>query len=229
MNQSKRTNTFFEFSNAPLGTLLSTDVAARGLDIPAVDWIIQFDPPDDHKSYIHRVGRTARAGKSGNSLLFLLESELGFLRYLREARVPLNEYSFPTERIANVQTQLEKLLQKNFYLYDAAKKAYQSYLRSYATSTLKKVFDVNKLDLTKVGKAFGFSVPPSIDLGTIKKRKYDDDDDDDAEERVRVRARNEKGMEKRKEALGRRKVEKEVYRKEKVKKVDENGRQLSRF
>jgi len=87
---------------------------------------------------------------------------------------------------------------------------------------------VNKLDLTKVGKAFGFSVPPSIDLGTVKKRKHDDDDGNDVQERV-VRARNDKGTEKRKEALGWKKVEKEVYRKEKVKKVDENGRQLSRF
>lgn len=104
--QQKRTNTFFEFINAPSGILLCTDVAARGLDIPKVDWIVQFDPPDDPRDYIHRVGRTARAGKSGKSLLFLLESELGFLRYLKEAKVPLNEYTFPAERIANVQSQV---------------------------------------------------------------------------------------------------------------------------
>lgn len=104
--QQKRTNTFFEFINAESGILLCTDVAARGLDIPRVDWIIQFDPPDDPRDYIHRVGRTARAGKVGKSLLFLLESELGFLRYLKEAKVPLNEFSFPTERVANVQSQV---------------------------------------------------------------------------------------------------------------------------
>jgi ATP-dependent RNA helicase DDX18/HAS1 len=104
--QQKRTETFFDFINAESGILLCTDVAARGLDIPQVDWIIQYDPPDDPRDYIHRVGRTARAGKVGKSLLFLLESELGFLRYLKEAKVPLNEYSFPTDRIKNVQTQV---------------------------------------------------------------------------------------------------------------------------
>ena len=104
--QQKRTNTFFEFINAETGILFSTNVAARGLDIPRVDWIVQFDPPDDPRDYIHRVGRTARAGKVGKSLLFLLESELGFLRYLKEAKVPLNEFSFPADRIANVQSQV---------------------------------------------------------------------------------------------------------------------------
>lgn len=92
--------------NAESGILLCTDVAARGLDIPRVDWIVQYDPPDDPRDYIHRVGRTARAGKVGKSLMFLLESELGFLRYLKQAKVPLNEFSFPAERISNVQSQV---------------------------------------------------------------------------------------------------------------------------
>ena len=58
--QTKRTSTFFQFCNADSGILLCTDVAARGLDIPDVDWIVQFDPLDDPREYIHRVGRTAR-------------------------------------------------------------------------------------------------------------------------------------------------------------------------
>lgn len=82
--QQRRTTAYFEFCQAEKGILLCTDVAARGLDIPAVDWIVQYDPPDDPKEYIHRVGRTAR-GKSGKgrALLLLLPEELGFLAYLK--------------------------------------------------------------------------------------------------------------------------------------------------
>ncbi|KAI1317740.1 ATP-dependent RNA helicase [Mortierella claussenii] len=168
--QQKRTTTFFEFINAPTGILLCTDVAARGLDIPAVDWIIQFDPPDDPRDYIHRVGRTARAGTSGKSLLFLLPSEVGFLRFLKHAKVPLNEYQFPTSKISNVQSQLEKLVEKNYYLNKSARDGYRSYLQSYASYAQKGIFDVNKLDLVKVAKAFGFSVPPKVNIsvGSVK-------------------------------------------------------------
>ncbi|KNC98509.1 ATP-dependent RNA helicase HAS1 [Spizellomyces punctatus DAOM BR117] len=162
--QQKRTNTFFEFVNAESGILLCTDVAARGLDIPAVDWIIQFDPPDDPREYIHRVGRTARAGGRGRALLFLLPSELGFLRFLKHAKIPLNEYQFPTAKIANVQSQLERLVEKNYYLNRSAKDGYRSYLQAYASHSLKKIFDVNALDLQKVARAYGFTVPPSVNL-----------------------------------------------------------------
>ncbi|KAJ3193318.1 ATP-dependent RNA helicase [Irineochytrium annulatum] len=163
--QQKRTNTFFEFCNAECGILLCTDVAARGLDIPAVDWIIQFDPPDDPRDYIHRVGRTARgANKTGRALLFLLPSELAFLRYLKQAKVPLNEYQFPPSKIANVQSQLERLVEKNYYLHKSAGDGYRSYLQAYASHGLKKVFDVGSLDLQKVARAFGFTVPPKVNL-----------------------------------------------------------------
>lgn len=115
--QQKRTNTFFEFCNAKHGTLICTDVAARGLDIPAVDWIVQFDPPDDPRDYIHRVGRTARgANAKGKSLMFLQPSEVGFLNHLKEAKVPLVEFEIPPKKILDIQSQLEMLIGKNYYL-----------------------------------------------------------------------------------------------------------------
>lgn len=163
--QQKRTSTFFEFCNAKQGILLCTDVAARGLDIPEVDWILQFDPPDDPRDYIHRVGRTARGNSGkGKSLMFLLPQELGFLRYLKAAKVPLNEYEFPLDKIANVQSQLELLIKNNFWLHQAAKDGYRAYLQAYASHHLKTVYKVDKLDLVKVGKSFGFNVPPKVNI-----------------------------------------------------------------
>ncbi|XP_034249362.1 probable ATP-dependent RNA helicase pitchoune [Thrips palmi] len=163
--QAKRTTTFYQFCNAETGILLCTDVAARGLDIPAVDWIVQFDPPDDPKEYIHRVGRTARGqGSSGHALLILRPEELGFLRYLKQAKVPLNEFDFSWSKVADIQPQLEKLIAKNYFLHLSAKEAYKAYVRSYDSHQLKTIFNVESLDLAKVGKSFGFTVPPAVDL-----------------------------------------------------------------
>ncbi|KAK0104122.1 ATP-dependent RNA helicase [Cadophora gregata f. sp. sojae] len=163
--QQKRTNTFFEFINAKQGTLICTDVAARGLDIPAVDWIVQFDPPDDPRDYIHRVGRTARGSNGkGRSLMFLQPSEVGFLAHLKTARVPVVEFDFPAKKIVNVQSQLEKLISQNYYLNKSAKDGYRSYLQAYSSHSLRTIFDVHKLDLVKVAKSFGFSAPPRVDL-----------------------------------------------------------------
>ncbi|RZF37095.1 hypothetical protein LSTR_LSTR013791 [Laodelphax striatellus] len=163
--QAKRTTTFFQFCNVESGILLCTDVAARGLDIPAIDWIVQVDPPDDPKEYIHRVGRTARGeGGRGSALLILRPEELGFLRYLKQAKVPLNEFEFSWNKIADIQLQLEKLVSTNYYLNMSAKEAFKAYVRAYDSHHLKTIFDIDTLDLTKVAKSFGFNVPPAIDL-----------------------------------------------------------------
>ncbi|KAH9921967.1 DEAD-domain-containing protein [Epithele typhae] len=253
--QQKRTTTFFEFCNAESGILLCTDVAARGLDIPRVDWIIQYDPPDDPRDYIHRVGRTARAGKVGKSLLFLLPSELGFLRYLKEAKVPLNEFDFPANKIQNVQTQLEHLLEKNYYLYNSAKDGFRSYLQAYASYSLKQIYDVNKLDLAKVGKAFGFKVPPRVNVsigggkggagrtGAKRKRGEEEEeeweeidavDKDGSEEEAEEQPRAAKGAyeqsrSRRQEIMGKKALEKDKFRQGmERKKMKASGQQWSR-
>ncbi|KAK8201638.1 ATP-dependent RNA helicase HAS1 [Phyllosticta capitalensis] len=164
MKQQKRTNVFFEFCNAKQGIMVATDVAARGLDVPNVDWVLQFDPPDSPKEYIHRAGRTARAGSSGKSLIILNPSEVGFLAHLKEARVPLVEFELPARKLLNIQSQLEKLISSNYYLNKSAKEGYKAYLQAYASHSLRSVFDVHKLDLAKIAKSYGFSVPPRIDI-----------------------------------------------------------------
>ncbi len=163
--QQKRTSTFFEFCRATSGVLLCTDVAARGLDIPEVNWIVQFDPPDDPREYVHRVGRTARGETgTGRALLFLAPAELGFLRWLRDARVALHEYEFDMSKVTNIQSALTKLVEKNYYLHRAARDAYRSYLLAYASHAHKDIFDVHALDLQAVSESFGFAVPPRVDL-----------------------------------------------------------------
>ncbi|KAM7335830.1 hypothetical protein ACRRTK_004323 [Alexandromys fortis] len=175
--QNKRTTTFFQFCNADSGILLCTDVAARGLDIPEVDWIVQYDPPDDPKEYIHRVGRTARGlNGRGHALLILRPEELGFLRYLKQSKVPLNQFDFSWSKVSDIQSQLEKLIEKNYFLHKSAQEAYKSYIRAYDSHSLKQIFDVNNLNLPQVALSFGFKVPPFVDLnvsshdGKLKKR-----------------------------------------------------------
>ncbi|XP_023411832.2 ATP-dependent RNA helicase DDX18 isoform X2 [Loxodonta africana] len=163
--QNKRTTTFFQFCNADSGILLCTDVAARGLDIPEVDWIVQYDPPDDPKEYIHRVGRTARGlNGRGHALLILRPEELGFLRYLKQSKVPLSEFEFSWSKISDIQSQLEQLIEKNYFLHKSAQEAYKSYIRAYDSHSLKQIFNVNNLNLPEVALSFGFKVPPFVDL-----------------------------------------------------------------
>jgi ATP-dependent RNA helicase DDX10/DBP4 len=77
--QNKRTAIYYQFVEKKLAVLFATDIASRGIDFPSVDWVIQFDCPEDVNTYIHRVGRTARYKSKGNAILFLLESEKKFI------------------------------------------------------------------------------------------------------------------------------------------------------
>ena len=67
-----------------LRSLILQDVAARGLDFPNVRWIIQYNTPGGPTDYIHRVGRTARAGSHGRALIFLMPSEVEYVKTLND-------------------------------------------------------------------------------------------------------------------------------------------------
>jgi ATP-dependent RNA helicase DDX10/DBP4 len=71
--------------------LLATDIAARGVDFPAVDWVVQVDIPEDCNTYIHRVGRTARYKAKGNALMFVMPSEKAMLTKLQQRQVQLKK------------------------------------------------------------------------------------------------------------------------------------------
>ena len=164
--QQKRSTTFMEFCSLEQGILLCTDVAQRGLDIPDVDWVIQYDPPHDPEEYLHRVGRTARgANKIGKALLMIMPNEINFIRMLQLYKIKLDEFQFPEKKLAKVQEQLEKLVnKKDKFLLNLATDAYRAYIHSYHANTDKDTFDLEKLDLLKVCKSFGLISPPFVHL-----------------------------------------------------------------
>ena len=79
---SKRQKCFDTFSSSSSAVLMCTDVMARGVDFPLVDWVIQFDPPSSTKAFVHRCGRTARIGHTGEAVVMLLESEASYVDFL---------------------------------------------------------------------------------------------------------------------------------------------------
>ncbi|KAG8066926.1 hypothetical protein GUJ93_ZPchr0005g15594 [Zizania palustris] len=92
MDQDDRKKSFLGFSSEKSAILVSTDVAARGLDFPKVKCIIQYDSPGDASEYVHRVGRTARIGEKGEALLFLQPVEIDYLGDLKLHGALLTEY-----------------------------------------------------------------------------------------------------------------------------------------
>ena len=111
------------------GILFCTNIAARGLDFPGVDFILQFDPPDDVTEYIHRVGRTARGeGGKGSSLLFLLPEEEKLLELLAAAGVKPKKAIAKLQSVEKIQMQLELIIDKTPDLKKMAKDAYTKFL-----------------------------------------------------------------------------------------------------
>ena len=139
MSQEKRIAVYQDFLSQPSALLFSTDLAARGLDFPGVDWIVQMDCPDTVATYVHRSGRTARFKSSGNSLLFLLPSENYFATLLEEAHVHLQRVKANPNKVKTVTSQFASFLAEDPELKYLAQKAFATYLRSVFLQAEKKV------------------------------------------------------------------------------------------
>lgn len=163
MKHRQRVQAFQHFTEWQTGVLFCTDVAARGLDIPHVSWILQYDPPLDPTEYIHRIGRTARAGNVGNSLLFLTPEEAPFLRYLANFGIHMEKYPMP-EKLPRIQEKLEHVLQLDEVVAKSAVTAFRAHVGAYQSHILKETFDVHKLDLPALSKAFALTAVPSVTL-----------------------------------------------------------------
>ncbi|ELT98171.1 hypothetical protein CAPTEDRAFT_160521 [Capitella teleta] len=201
MAQKERTQVFQEFSKLKDGLLLCTDVASRGLDMPRVKWIIQYTPPATATDYVHRVGRTARIGGHGNALLFLLPSEVDYIKVLAEQKVKIE--SVPMDDVletlrmhaaslaqgskikhvktveeccAALQMKLEDCVSKNKEMTALAGKAYQSAIRAYAAypAALKHIFHKRFLHLGHMAKSFALLEDPTM-IGNIVNRQHQKD------------------------------------------------------
>lgn len=140
--------------------LLTTDVLARGLDIPEIDVVVQLDPPKLPKDFIHRCGRSGRAGKKGMALTFLIEgAEEDYVKYLEVRSTKLEEYPSPHE-ISDIEAKeaveaIRQILLQKRELHDRGQKAFVSWIQAYTKMVPSDIFDIRRLDWAETGKAWG--------------------------------------------------------------------------
>jgi len=96
MNQALRERTVEQLKNEKLDIVVATDVAARGLDVQRISLVFNYDIPCDTESYVHRIGRTGRAGRPGSAILFVSPREMRMLRAIEKAtRQPIEAMHLP--------------------------------------------------------------------------------------------------------------------------------------
>lgn len=161
--QTARLDITTKFSHAQHSCMFATDVAARGLDFPAVDWVVQLDAPEDADTYIHRVGRTARYERDGKAVLFLDPSEEeGMLSRLEAKKVPIERISVKQKKQQSIKPQLQNMCFKDPTLKYLGQKAFASYVRSIHIQKDKEVFKLEKLNLEEYAASLGLPGAPKI-------------------------------------------------------------------
>ncbi|KAI0242587.1 putative ATP-dependent RNA helicase DDX10 [Lamellibrachia satsuma] len=172
MTQLKRTACYQQFCRKQNAVLFATDLAARGLDFPAVDWVVQLDCPEDANTYIHRVGRTARYEKNGEALLVLLASEeQAMTDQLKTKKIPIEKIRVNPKKKWSIQPKLQSMCAADVQLKEFAQRVriisqvsmrLSPYVKSVFLMSNKKVFDVTKLDVDKYANSMGLAVTPRL-------------------------------------------------------------------
>lgn len=180
-----RRKNFTTFSNSTTPSiLLTTDVAARGLDIPQVDLVVQIDPPTDPKNFLHRCGRAGRAGRRGLSVIFLHpgreEDYVSFLDVRKTPVTPLSLLFFdppPITRNLNAHenndndesgaaTEAAQTIQRKVLtdrsLHDKAQRAFVSWVQAYSKHQASSIFRVADLDWRDLALAWGLLKLPKM-------------------------------------------------------------------
>mmetsp|Transcript_32136 Transcript_32136/g.67549 ORF Transcript_32136/g.67549 Transcript_32136/m.67549 type:complete len:629 (+) Transcript_32136:472-2358(+) len=164
LKQDTRTKLYFDFLQRPHAVLFATDVAARGLDFPNVDWVVQADAPEDVEMYIHRVGRTARYSSTGKALLLVLpQEEEGMTKALNEAKIPVKTCSLNPNKAVLVSKKAAQVVAADPDMNLLAKKAFKSYLRSIHLMPNKEIFpSVTNLPLEEYALSLGLASMPTV-------------------------------------------------------------------
>ncbi|GAN06912.1 ATP-dependent RNA helicase dbp-4 [Mucor ambiguus] len=161
--QTKRVDIFRKFTSSQHAVLLCTDIAARGLDFPSVDWVVQLDCPEDADTYIHRVGRTARFDADGHALMILVPSEVeGMVEELKKKRVPVEEIKIRTSKQQSIQKQLQSFCFQDPEIKYLAQRAFVAYMRSIYLQRNKSIFDVTVLPAEEFALSLGLAGAPKI-------------------------------------------------------------------
>ncbi|KAI0865413.1 ATP-dependent rRNA helicase SPB4 [Xylaria cubensis] len=147
--------------------LLTTDVAARGLDFPAVDFVLQIDPPTDPKTFLHRCGRAGRAGRRGLSVVLLQPEESDYISFLEVRKTPIAPFMQCDVTISDLEAEqmiirIRDIVKKDRALYDKAQKAFVSWVRSYSKHTASSIFRVGDLDWLSLGNGWGLLRLPKM-------------------------------------------------------------------
>ena len=164
-----REKNFSAFSNAPShAILLTTDIAARGLDIPQVDLVVQIDPPSDPKVFLHRCGRAGRAGRRGLSVIFLEPGrEEDYLAFLEVRKTPVTLLVNPAVEIGvedaeSATETIRNTVLTDRALHDKAQRGFVSWVKAYSKHQASSIFRIADLDWQDLGKAWGLLKLPKM-------------------------------------------------------------------
>jgi len=173
MPQFRRMAVYDSFVSKQFVVMFSTDVAARGLDFPAVDWVIQMDCPEDGVTYVHRAGRTARYKEAGESLLMLTPTEeKGMLKQLSALKIPISKIEINPKKLTTIRGRIASALACELELKESAQRAFQSYIKSVYLMKNKNIFNVESIDMNKFSESLGLVITPRVRfLDKQKKQK----------------------------------------------------------
>ncbi|CAM8967344.1 unnamed protein product [Rhodiola kirilowii] len=161
MKQMQRAKALESFTSLSSGVLLCTDVAARGLDIPGVDCIVQYDPPQNPNDFIHRVGRTARMGKQGSAIFYLLPKEEAYVEFLRIRRIPLQQKKCSDDAY-DITPEIRLTAKKDRDVMEKGLRAFVSYFRAYKEHHCSYIFRWKELEVGKLAMGYGLLQIPAI-------------------------------------------------------------------